>query len=94
MTQKNTPILTTTAITALVSAILVLLSAFGVPITEDQQSAINGLVAIVAPLVIGLVAYLRTTDNKAVVEVANDTGIVQAGPANEIPTGTVIRSLG
>lgn len=94
MTQKNKPILTTTVITALVSAILVLLTAFGVPITEDQQSAINGVVAIVAPLVIGLVAYLRTTDNKAVVEVVNDTGIVQAGPANEIPTDTVIRSLG
>ena len=41
--------------TAIVSAILVFLKAFGVNITDDQQEAIRGLVAVVAPLIAALI---------------------------------------
>ena len=41
-------------VTALVAAVLVLLRVFGVPLSEEQQSAIRGLVAVLAPLVAGL----------------------------------------
>ncbi len=42
-------------VTAVVAAVLVLLRVFGLPLSEEQQSAIRGLVAVLAPLVAGLV---------------------------------------
>lgn len=42
-------------ITALVSALLVFAKAFGVNLTDDQQEAIRGLVAVVAPLIAAFV---------------------------------------
>lgn len=42
-------------ITAIVSTVLVLLKSFGVGISEDQQNAIRGLVAVVAPLIAAFV---------------------------------------
>jgi hypothetical protein len=41
--------------TAIVSAVLVFLKSMGLDITEDQQNAIRGLVAVVAPLVAGII---------------------------------------
>lgn len=43
------------AIVAIVSAVLVFLQSFGVDITDSQQDAIRGLVAVIAPLVAGLI---------------------------------------
>ncbi len=43
------------AITASASAILVLLRSFGVPLTEEQQQAINGFVAVLAPIIAAFV---------------------------------------
>lgn len=42
-------------ITALVSAVLVFLQEFGVSLTDDQQDAIRGLVAVIAPLIAALI---------------------------------------
>lgn len=42
-------------ITAIVSALLVFAKAMGLSITEEQQDAIRGLVAVVAPIVAGLI---------------------------------------
>lgn len=42
-------------VTAIVSAVLVFLDQFGVSLTDGQQDAIRGLVAVLAPLVAGLV---------------------------------------
>lgn len=48
---RTEPVLTTASITAAVSAVIALLVAFGVDLTEAQTTAILGVVAVAAPLV-------------------------------------------
>jgi hypothetical protein len=50
--QKEPSVIVGTII-AVVTAIIVLLTAFGLHITNDQQSAILGVVAVLAPLIAG-----------------------------------------
>ena len=52
--MKNEPVVTVAAITALVSAIVALLVAFGLDLTDAQEKAILGLAAVLAPLVVTL----------------------------------------
>lgn len=59
--MSNTPILTTAVITALVSAVIGVLVAFGVPVTGDQQVAIMTLVAVIAPFIVFWVGHNTTT---------------------------------
>ena len=53
--MRNEPLLTAGAIASVISALLVLLSSFGVPLTPEQGEAINGFVAVVAPIAVALV---------------------------------------
>ncbi len=53
--MRNEPLLTAGAIASIVTALLVLLSSFGVPLTPEQSEAINGFVAVVAPIAVALV---------------------------------------
>ncbi|MEU7617174.1 hypothetical protein AB0B27_13920 [Micromonospora rifamycinica] len=46
------PLLTVGSLTALVTAVLALVVAFGLPVSDAQQTAILGVVAVVAPLVV------------------------------------------
>lgn len=48
--MKNEPALTVGTITAAVAAVLSLLVAFGLHLSDDQQKAILAVVTIVAPL--------------------------------------------
>lgn len=48
---RTEPVLTTASITSAVSAVIALLVAFGVDLTEAQTTAILGVVAVAAPLV-------------------------------------------
>jgi len=57
----NTPLITTAAITSIVSAIIAVMVAFGVQLTETQVTAIMGLVAVLAPWVVALVGHRLTT---------------------------------
>lgn len=63
-------------ITAIVSAVLVLLQSFGVGITDGQQNAIRGLVAVVAPLIAAFVirgvVFSPKTHERAVNEARAD----------------------
>jgi len=86
------PVLVRLAITA-AGAILVLLVAFNVPITEQQQDAIIGAIGPVALLVLGLWSRFAVTPNKSVVELKQG-GKVVAGEGSELPTGQVIRDVG
>lgn len=52
---SNEPVLTAGVIASIVSALLTLFLAFGVPLTPDQSEAILGLVAVVAPLAVAIV---------------------------------------
>ncbi len=54
--METEPLLTIAGVTALVAALIAVGAAFGLPLTTDQQTAVLGLVAVVAPIVVGLVA--------------------------------------
>jgi hypothetical protein len=57
----TSPLITTAAITSLVSAIIAVLIAFGVGLTEAQVTAIMGLVAVAAPWIVVAVGHVTTT---------------------------------
>jgi hypothetical protein len=59
--MSNEPLVTVASITAGVAAILGLLVAFGVQLTGDQEKAVLGVAAVVAPLVVGFVARRKVT---------------------------------
>ena len=92
--MKNEPLVTLASITAGATALLGLLVAFGVPLTEEQQVAVLAVVAVAAPFVVALAGRGQVTPNASVVEYVNPaSGVVKAGAANELPTDTVVRSL-
>ena len=92
--MKNEPLITVATITSGVTAMLGLLVAFGVPVTQEQQDAILAVVAVVAPVVVALVGRGLVTPNGSVVERVAPSGQVLAGEANELETGTPIREIG
>ena len=92
--MKYEPLISISSIVAGATAVIALLVAFGVQLTEDQKVAILGLVGVVAPVIVALVTRGRVTPNAAVVEGLNSSGIVYAGEANELPTGEPIRESG
>ncbi|MCX4470437.1 hypothetical protein OOK41_08975 [Micromonospora sp. NBC_01655] len=53
------PLVTVGVLTAAVTAVLALLVAFGLPLSDAQQTAILGLVAVLAPLVVAAIARGR-----------------------------------
>lgn len=88
--MTTTPVTVTTAVTGLATAVLALLTAFGLDLTAVQQGAILGLVAAV--LVLASLLWQRYgIDRAKVVEQTLDGRTVTAGPANELPTGVIIR---
>ena len=96
--MKTEPLVTLASITAGATALLGLLVAFGVPLTEGQQVAVLAVVAVAAPFVVALAGRGQVTPNASVVELAlpvNTPGkrLVVAGEANEIETGKTIRVL-
>lgn len=50
------PIVTVAAITGIVSALLALLVAFGLQLSEEQTTAIMGVVGVTAPFVVAVIA--------------------------------------
>lgn len=97
--MKNEPIITVSTVTTVVTATIVLLAAFGLNITPEQKVAITGFAGVVAPIVIAFIARKYTipvskaVPKSEVVEREVD-GLVIAGPASELPTGTTIRDAG
>ena len=89
---KSEPVISAATISAFVAALLSLLVEFGVPVTDGQQTAIQGLIAVLAPVAVILVRKY-VTPNANVVERAQD-GHVLAGEANELPTNTHVREVG
>lgn len=60
--MKSEPLLTVAFITSAVAAAITLLTAFEVvALTNNQQSAIMGAVAILAPVIVGWVARRKVT---------------------------------
>lgn len=90
--MKTEPVISTATITAAVSAVIGVLVAFGVPLTDDQKIAVLALVGVAAPLVV-ILARKYVTPNASVVE-RDDAGTIVAGEGSELPTGTVVRTAG
>jgi len=59
--MKREPAITVGTISAAVAAVLALLVAFGIPVTDDQQTAILGVVAALGPIVTGLIVRRKVT---------------------------------
>lgn len=62
--MKNEPVITVAGVTAAVTAVIALLVSFGVDLTQDQQNAILGVVAVVAPLVVIYARKFVTPNDK------------------------------
>ncbi|GAB3622596.1 hypothetical protein GCM10027418_06780 [Mariniluteicoccus endophyticus] len=92
--MNREPALTTGTVTALVAAVVVLLIACGVPITEEQKLAILGVIAAASPVVGAVLTRPQVTPNAAVVERVDADGLVRAGEGSELETGTTIREAG
>jgi hypothetical protein len=67
-------------ITAAVTAVLALLVAYQVDISQDQQTAILGVTAVVAPLVASLVIRTRVFSPKSTESIAQ-----QAANTGKVP---------
>ncbi len=50
------PVLSAATVVTAVTAILAMLVSFGLPVDNDQQSAILGAIAVVVPIILGLIA--------------------------------------
>lgn len=50
------PILSTATVVTVVTAVMALLVALGLPIDDDLQTAILGAIAVIAPVVLGIIA--------------------------------------
>lgn len=59
--MKKEPAITIGTISAAVAAVLALLVAFGIPVTEEQQTAILGVVAALGPIVTGLIVRRKVS---------------------------------
>lgn len=59
--MNREPLVTVASITAGVAALLTLLVAFGVDLSGDKQTAILGVAAVVAPLIVAAVTRSKVT---------------------------------
>lgn len=81
------PLITIATITAAVTAVLGLLVSFGVSLSGEQQAAILGVAAVVAPLIVAAVARSRVAPWTEVAAI-REGGTVVAGPAAVQATGS------
>lgn len=83
-TPKNEPVLSAGVVTGIVSALIVLLTTFGVDITQEQQAAIMGVLVLIVPIAIAFwprskvtpvnSPRVETADGEKIKLVRQDTG--------------------
>lgn len=69
-TAPSEPLLSVGTITAAVTAVIALLTAYGLPVSDGQQTAILGVVAVAAPLVVAALARGRVWSPATVARLA------------------------
>jgi len=85
------PLWTVAGLTAAAAATVTLVVSFGLEITDDQQNAILGFVAVAAPTVVAWWGNRKVTpDQRVVVAVDKDSGLDVARAASPLPTGTAV----
>ena len=89
VTQRE-PAIVIGLVTAAVAAILALVTAFGVELTQGQQVAVLGVIAGVGPLVAAWVTRAKVTPTALVVETVAPNGDRLAGEASLLLAGSVI----
>lgn len=87
---KGEPALITSTITSLVAAALSLLVSFGLSLSADQTAAITGFIAVIAPLVSGLLTRGQVTPVSEVAVKLDQTGELVAGDALVTPNGAPV----
>jgi hypothetical protein len=90
--MKTEPIISTTFFGIAATAIIAVLTEFGLDLTTGQTAALLGLVAVVSQVIVALVARTKVTPNAKVVETVEPDGTRIAGEASPLPTGTEINS--
>ena len=97
VTPANEPVLSAGAIIALVEAVIVALTSFGVSITPDQHDAIVGLVgallAIAAAVLPLIQARRKVTPTANVVEHRSGGRVVAGAGHDTIAEGEAIRDV-
>lgn len=92
--NRDEPVVSAAVLSALAAALIGVIVAFwpGV-LTDTQQDALMGFVAVTAPLLVAALARGKVTPNSRVLE-RLDGGDVIAGPANDmVPPGAVVRIM-
>lgn len=91
MNQNNEPTLTVSGISAAVAAIIALLVAFGLNLTPDQTVAIMGVVSVLAPIAVGIIARKFTVSfNRVAAYEEKNSDEVVAGPAASQADGSAV----
>ena len=85
---ETKPIITSATVVALVSAIIALLIAFGVPISDEQKIAVLGVASILIPMLGFWWSSRKTTalaDPKITVEDGTVTSLIRADTGRATP---------
>lgn len=85
--SEGEPLWTVAGMTAGAAATVTLVTSFGLDLSPDQQNAILGFVAVLAPTVVALLARNRVTPTKNVASLRNKDGELIDGPAAPLPEG-------
>lgn len=86
--MSKEPLITAAGLSAVAGAVIAAVVAFGVNLSEEQVKAVLGLVAVVGPFAVAVLARTRVAPWTSVVAQQTTTGDVQAGPASKLPVGT------
>ena len=70
--MKEEPAVSVGSITAAVTAVITLLVAYGADINQEQQTAILGVVAVIAPVIVGIVTRSRVYSEASAQRAANE----------------------
>ena len=92
--NENEPLITVSVIVAIGAAVIGLLVAFGVPLNDEQKSAVTTAIIVAAPLLVAWIARGKVTPTNNVVEFKpkSDSIRVVAGPANDqVEPGRLVR---
>lgn len=83
MTKNTEPAITIGSISAAVAAIIAVAVAFGIPISEDQQIALLGVVAAVGPIVTAIITRRFVVPTGAVAEELDGYSDAEAEASDE-----------
>lgn len=81
--MSNEPVLAAGTAAGLVGAVLTLLVAFGVHVTEDQQKAILAVVVLVVPIVAAIIARSKVTPVAKLEQVLHGPAVLEQIKATE-----------